>query len=72
MNRSWIGASYVLGREVRTDEPYPHICGLVVDGLMTGGLRILLEPRQCAACAQHEYDAKHHPERSGHVQARHG
>lgn len=47
----WIGASYALGREVTTDEPYPHICGNRVAGRMTPGLTVRIGPPECAACA---------------------
>ena len=60
MSGLWIGASYVLGRDVRTDEPYPHICGLVVDGRMTPGLRVLLEPKNCAACTRRGTEGSRH------------
>jgi hypothetical protein len=45
----WIGASYVLGRDVLTGEPYPHVCQLDVTGTMTGA-RSRLQRRDCAAC----------------------
>lgn len=47
----WLGASYALGRPVPFDQPYPHICGQLVPGVMTGrDTRISF--RACAACAE--------------------
>ncbi len=45
----WVGASYVLGRDVPVSEPYPHICGLRVVGVMSGR-EYTLWRRDCAAC----------------------
>jgi len=45
----WVGASYVLGRDVPVSEPYPHICGLRVVGTMSGR-EYTLWRRDCAAC----------------------
>ena len=71
MTGLWIAASYVLGRDVSTDEPYPHLCGRVVDGRMTHGLRVLLEPENCAACGQRRFEAKRRREGGGHVPNHH-
>jgi len=46
----WIGASYVLGRDVPVDGPYPHICAKRVPGRMTPGAVVITGPRDCAAC----------------------
>lgn len=45
----WLGASYVLGREVPVGEPYPHICGHEVVG-RDSGQKVRLWRRDCAAC----------------------
>jgi hypothetical protein len=46
---SWLGASYVLGRDVTDTEPYPHICGVDVVGRVTRA-RFRVWRRDCAAC----------------------
>ncbi|WP_431728619.1 hypothetical protein [Verrucosispora sp. TAA-831] len=48
---TWIGASLLLGRDVTADEPYPHICGSMLVGVMTGR-PVHVNHRSCAACAQ--------------------
>ncbi len=49
----WIAASKALGREVTTEEPYPHICGRTVPGSRTvSGRPVTLDRRNCAACAE--------------------
>jgi hypothetical protein len=45
----WLGASYVLGRDVPADGPYPHIDGRIITGRMTG-VEVRLTRRDCAAC----------------------
>ncbi len=47
----WIAASKALGREVTTDEPYPHICGRTVTATASGR-PVTLARRDCAACAE--------------------
>lgn len=48
----WIAASHVLGRPVSTQEvPYPHVCGWVGPGRMTGAT-VRLRWRDCVACAE--------------------
>lgn len=47
----WMGASRVLGRPVRADEPYPHICQWPLPG-QHGRHPIRLTRRDCAACAE--------------------
>lgn len=56
----WIGASYVLGRDVLLGEPYPHICSFVVDGRMSS-VRVRLRRKECAACLQEAYDSRPPP-----------
>lgn len=51
----WAAASYVLGREVMRGEPYPHICGRIVDGRMSTNSRVYLKAKDCAACVQERY-----------------
>lgn len=51
---TWIGASYVLGRDVPVNEPYPHICGSVVQGRMTGRT-VRLTRQECAACRSEQH-----------------
>ncbi|MFC0528206.1 hypothetical protein [Phytohabitans kaempferiae] len=58
----WIGASHVLGRDVSTDEPYPHICGNTTNGPMTARLTFYLPRKSCAACAHEAFASK---QRSG-------
>lgn len=49
----WIAASHALGRDVTTNEPYPHICNLDVVGRVTQPpVRYRLWRRDCAACAE--------------------
>jgi hypothetical protein len=48
---SWIGASYVLGRPVPVEEPYPHICHTTVRGTVTGR-PVTLGRKECAACQE--------------------
>lgn len=48
---AWIAASRVLGREVPTDEPYPHIHDRTVVGAVTGRPYQVWR-RDCAACAE--------------------
>jgi len=48
---TWLGASYVLGRPVPVDGPYPHICLVEVPGTMTGRL-VKISRRECAACGE--------------------
>jgi hypothetical protein len=55
----WIGASYVLGRPVPVNEPYPHICGASVTGRITGRSVTLRHGvrdgyADCAACAHQQ------------------
>ncbi|WP_420123880.1 hypothetical protein [Nakamurella sp.] len=50
MTGRWIGASILLGRPVPVDGPYPHVCGSVLVGLMTGR-PVRIGHRDCAACA---------------------
>lgn len=57
----WIAASYILGRDVLVDEPYPHVCGLWVDARMTPGLRVQLWRRECAACIQEQHEDRAPP-----------
>ena len=45
----WLGASYVLGRDVQLDEPYPHICQADVIGRITR-TQFRTWRRDCAAC----------------------
>jgi hypothetical protein len=45
----WLGASYVLGRDVPIDGPYPHICGTTLISRHTRE-RIRLRRIDCAAC----------------------
>lgn len=44
----WLGASYALGHDIRTDRPYPHLEGTTVTG--HSGRQVLLGWRDCAAC----------------------
>lgn len=48
---TWVAASYVLGREVPTDEPYPHIHDRTATGQITGRTYQIWR-RDCAACAE--------------------
>lgn len=52
----WLGASYALGRDVLTSEPYPHLCGVEVTGRVTGR-RYRLWKRDCAACTEQNASA---------------
>jgi len=57
----WIGASKALGRLVATAGPHPHVCGRTVDAEDTvTGRPVLLDKRDCAACA-HETHLRKHP-----------
>lgn len=47
----WLGASYALGRNAATDQPYPHVCGITLTGRVTG-VRYRLTRRDCAACRE--------------------
>lgn len=51
----WLGASYVLGRDVPVREPYPHICGNNVQGRMSTR-RVVVWIRDCAACVHEGRD----------------
>jgi hypothetical protein len=46
----WLAATAALGRPVRVGETYPHICGSIITGRVTGR-EIRLWKRDCAACA---------------------
>lgn len=46
----WLGASYVLRRDVPIGEPYPHICGVEVIG-HASRTQLRIWRRDCAACA---------------------
>jgi hypothetical protein len=48
---TWLGASYVLGRPVPVDEPYPHICRFEVPGTVTRRL-VKVERGDCASCRE--------------------
>jgi len=52
----WLLASHVVGRPVRTSDPYPHVCGWTGPGLMTGA-RVELRRRDCGACAEQQAKA---------------
>ena len=60
----WIGASRVLGRDVHTDEPYPHIHGHTAAD-HTGRL-YQLRRYHCAACAA---ETNHHSRQEGDAYA---
>lgn len=61
MTGIWLGATYALGRDVPTSQPYPHICGITITGRMTPRLRIYLSRKACAACAEEAFTSKAHP-----------
>lgn len=45
----WLGASWILGRKIRTDRTYPHICCTTVTGGISGR-QVVVTGRDCAAC----------------------
>lgn len=53
----WLGASYALGRPVPVTEPYPHLCGRLVPGGMTGR-DVRITRTACAACAERAAPAR--------------
>jgi hypothetical protein len=59
--RVWHGASYVLGRPVYVDEPYPHLCALQFRS-PRNGQRMWISRRDCAACLQEAQSARQPPD----------
>ncbi|WBC17732.1 bifunctional DNA primase/polymerase [Micromonospora sp. WMMA1998] len=56
----WLAASAVLGRPVTDAEAYPHICGrLLAADRALHGRPVLLQRRDCAACAEGRYERRH-------------
>ena len=45
----WLGASFVLGRDVPASEPYPHVCHFEWFS-RTAAKRVKLRRLDCAAC----------------------
>ncbi|MEU4371830.1 bifunctional DNA primase/polymerase, partial [Micromonospora chersina] len=60
MAARWLAASAVLGRPVTDAEPYPHICGrLLPADHALNGRPVLLQRRDCAACAHGRHERRH-------------
>ncbi|MBC9006831.1 DNA primase, partial [Micromonospora aurantiaca] len=60
MAARWLAASTVLGRPVTDAEAYPHICGrLLPADHALNGRPVLLQRRDCAACAQGRHERRH-------------
>jgi hypothetical protein len=52
MSGTWVAASKALGRPIKADESYPHICGRTVRAGTVSGRPVRLTWRDCAACWQ--------------------
>ena len=62
MRGPWLAASAVLGRPVTDAKPYPHICGrLLPADHVQSGRPVLLQRRDCAACAQGRHERRRPP-----------
>ncbi|MFY1657688.1 bifunctional DNA primase/polymerase [Micromonospora sp. WMMD1274] len=60
MAARWLAASAVLGRPVTDAEAYPHICGrLIPADHALSGRPVLLQRRDCAACAHGRHERRH-------------
>ena len=60
MAARWLAASAVLGRLVTDAEAYPHICGrLLPADHALNGRPVLLQRRDCAACAHGRHERRH-------------
>ncbi|WBB49040.1 bifunctional DNA primase/polymerase [Verrucosispora sp. WMMA2044] len=60
MPARWLAASAVLGRPVTDAEPYPHICGrLLPADHAHSGRPVLVQRRDCAACAHGRHQRRH-------------
>jgi hypothetical protein len=45
----WVAATAAHGRDITTDQPYPHICGMPVPSVRPGR-PVYFGRRDCAAC----------------------
>lgn len=67
----WLAASYALQRPAPISEPYPHIHGITVQGLITPSIDVYFgqtggsDRAACAACAEERQNRRKGRRRNG-------